>query len=79
MKFSFRVSVLWNETRTQDVLIKKQDSATLNGNFHCVRGEVEENNWFPVGVGIGYLRMRVGCFCSLYVMNFCTLVQLGYS
>jgi len=42
------------------VLIKEQDCGTLNGNFHCVRGQVKENNWFPVGVGIGYLPMRVG-------------------
>ena len=67
-----------NETRTQDVLIKEQDCATLNSNFHCVRGDAEENNWFPFGVRMGYIQMRVGCICSLYITTFCTLVLLGY-
>ena len=72
------MSVLRNKTRTQVVLIKEQDRGTINFNFHCVRGEVEKNNWFPIDVGMGYLRMRDGCICSWYVMTFCTNVQLGY-
>jgi len=77
-KFSFRISVMRNETRTQDLLIKEQDCATLKSNFHCVRRDAEESNWFPVGVRMGYLRMRVGCICGLYITTFCTLVLLGY-
>jgi len=71
MKFSFRLSVLRNETRTQDMLIKEQDCATRNGNFHCVRGEVEENNWLPVGFGRGYFRMRVGAFVCYEFLYTC--------
>jgi len=58
------MSVLRNKTRTQVVLIKEQDCARLSSNFHCVRGEDEENNWFSVGVGMGYLRLRDGGICS---------------
>jgi hypothetical protein len=67
-----------NETRTQDVLIIEKDCATLNSNFHCVREDAEENDWFPVGVRMSYRRMRVGCICSLYITTFCTLVLLEY-
>jgi hypothetical protein len=41
-KFSFRISVMRNETRTQDMLIKEQDCASLNSNFHCVCGDAEK-------------------------------------
>jgi hypothetical protein len=67
-----------NETRTQDVLIKEKDCATLNSNFHCVRGDAEKNNWFPVGVRMSYLRMGVECICSLHITTYCTLVLLGH-